>query len=314
MADETPVKSRKGFFISPIGEAMSPERRRSDVVLAHILKPALVPKYVDEIDRADRMADPGEITPAIVNAIVDADLIIADLSDANPNVYYELAIAHAFAKPVIHIIEEGHRPRFDVKDVRAFPYAIDIDKALLAQASLGDAARIATERGNQPTLVSRAAELRASAASENPVERQLAELRELVLDLGSDRVDARSLGGILRDGPRGELLDSRSHLERNHSINVELRRTRDALELADRDSVARWVTEFAQRFGPYLDGVLGDSIGGTYLLHMRDEPDVADNFDRIQLANAAEAALAQFLRLVEGPAWRAVPLLPSVRS
>jgi len=313
MADEELAVLRRAFFITPIGEPMSPERRRSDVVLAHILKPVLVPRFVGEIERADRMADPGEITPTIVNAIETADLIIADLSDANPNVYYELAIAHAFAKPVIHIIEEGHHPRFDVKDVRAFPYALDIDKAEAAKVALSEAARIAAERGNQPTLVSRAAELRAAATSDDPVQRQLAELRELVLDLGSDRVDARSLGGILRDGPRGELLDSRSHLERNHSINVELRRTREALELADRDSLARWVTEFAKRFGLSLDGVLGDSIGGAYLSHMRDEPDVADNFDRDQLVNAAEAALAQFLRLVEGPAWRAVPLLPSVR-
>jgi len=254
------------------------------------------------------MADPGEITPAIVNAIVDADLIIADLSDANPNVYYELAIAHAFAKPVIHIIEEGHKPRFDVKDVRAFPYGIAVDKADGAKIVLGEAARIATERGSQPTLVSRAAELRASATSENPVERQLVEIRELLLNPRADRDEGIMFG---RRAPGVPLRTS--NLKVSHATRKEIDRTNVGLQFAERDDLARWVVEFARRFGPYLDAVDGAPGAGTYLAHIWDDPDLAHELTASELSSVVHLALEQYARrtlLSEGNELPDLPVLP----
>lgn len=290
MADETPVKVRKAFFITPIGDTSSPERHRSDVVLAHILKPVLVPTYVDEIERADRMADPGEITPAIVNAIVDADLILADLSDANPNVYYELAIAHAFAKPVIHIIEEGQKPRFDVKDVRTFPYGIAVDKADATKTALDDAARIATERGNQHTLVSRAAELKASATSDDPVERQLVEIRELLLDIRNDQDPPTPYEALFVD-PQRDL-----SVPLDDAIAIEVVNVRSALKSASRNSLARWVTEFVARFGHLLDRAAKSGVRNSLLVDLQDHPDLVDGLDRDSLLGAAHYGLEFYVR------------------
>ena len=51
--------------------------------------------------------------------------MIADLSGYNPNAFYELAIRHMEEKPVIHMIQEGQAPPFDVKDYRAVQFSWD---------------------------------------------------------------------------------------------------------------------------------------------------------------------------------------------
>jgi len=177
MTDDT-AKPKQAFFITPIGDDGSDDRVRSDLVLDYILKPALVPALVAEVHRADRATDPGDITPHIISQIMDADLVVADLTGANPNVYYELAIAHAFARPTIHIIYRNERPRFDIKDVRAFTYGTVVNEAAVAQDVIRQAASTALTTGASPTLVSRAAELRMIATSDDPTARQLDDIKQ----------------------------------------------------------------------------------------------------------------------------------------
>jgi hypothetical protein len=58
------------------------------------------------------------ITTGIIEHIRKCRLVIADLSMANPNVYYEIALRHACRLPIVQIRQEGERLPFDVKDVR----------------------------------------------------------------------------------------------------------------------------------------------------------------------------------------------------
>jgi hypothetical protein len=41
-----------------------------------------------------------------VTLLLEADLVIADLTTNNANVYYELSLRHAIGKPVIHMAAE----------------------------------------------------------------------------------------------------------------------------------------------------------------------------------------------------------------
>ncbi len=54
------------------------------------------------------------IHATIINELLDADLVIADLSDHNPNVLFELGVRLAFDKPTALIRAEGTGPIFDV--------------------------------------------------------------------------------------------------------------------------------------------------------------------------------------------------------
>jgi hypothetical protein len=47
---------------------------------------------------ADELGGPGAITEVVLTAIVDAAVLVADLSGKNPNVFYEIGVAHFFGK------------------------------------------------------------------------------------------------------------------------------------------------------------------------------------------------------------------------
>lgn len=94
------------FVISPIGEEGSETRERSDKVLKYIICDS-VEQLGYEVVRADKISEPGIITTQIIEHIIDSDLVIADLTDKNPNVFYELALRHAIRKPLIQMIMKG---------------------------------------------------------------------------------------------------------------------------------------------------------------------------------------------------------------
>jgi hypothetical protein len=72
--------------------------------------------------RADELPEPGIITRQILDYLQSADVVVADLSLNTPNVWYELAIRHAVAKPFIQIVQEGQLIPFDTAHQRTIPY------------------------------------------------------------------------------------------------------------------------------------------------------------------------------------------------
>ncbi len=109
------------FVITPIGQPDTPQRRRADRLCDQVLAPALL-RHESQLSlvRGDRMQDAGPITVQLIEAITDARLIVADLVEPNPNVYYELGIAEAFQKPVLRIAGTANEALpFDVRDMRS---------------------------------------------------------------------------------------------------------------------------------------------------------------------------------------------------
>lgn len=105
------------FYITPIGEEGSEFRRHSDLFLGSIVEPALEPFQL-KVVRADAIDKPGVITRQIIDYLLRARLVIADLSFHNPNVFYELAIRHTARLPVVQIIRASDRVPFDLNQVR----------------------------------------------------------------------------------------------------------------------------------------------------------------------------------------------------
>jgi hypothetical protein len=104
------------FLIAPIGDPGTPTRMQSDMALDYIVRPALVELYV--IKRADEDALPGQISPQVIRDIDEADLVVCDLTDLNPNVMYELSFAHTRGKRVIQIADAGTKLPFDLAQFR----------------------------------------------------------------------------------------------------------------------------------------------------------------------------------------------------
>lgn len=64
----------------------------------------------------------------IVEGIHQADVIIADLTGLNANVFYELGLAHAINKKVIIITQDLGELPFDIKSYRANEYSLQFNK------------------------------------------------------------------------------------------------------------------------------------------------------------------------------------------
>ena len=72
--------------------------------------------------RIDEKSGPGLIISDINKAILDAKIIIADISSKNPNVFYEIGYAHAFNKPTILLAEKDTKLPFDISPFRTLFY------------------------------------------------------------------------------------------------------------------------------------------------------------------------------------------------
>jgi hypothetical protein len=105
------------FYVTPIGEDGSEHRKHSDLFLGSIVEPALEHLGL-KVVRADAIDKPGTITRQIIEYLLRARLVIADLSFHNPNVFYELAIRHAARLPVVQLIRGVDRVPFDLSQVR----------------------------------------------------------------------------------------------------------------------------------------------------------------------------------------------------
>lgn len=115
------------FIICPLGGAESEIRKKSDKFLKYVFEPVLE-KHKFTAVRADQIPKVGLITTQIINLILESPLVIADLTDSNPNVFYELAIRHAIRKPYIQVISKGQKIPFDLSGIRTIEIDItDLD-------------------------------------------------------------------------------------------------------------------------------------------------------------------------------------------
>jgi len=105
------------FYITPIGQPGSPERRHADMFASSIVEPAIEFSKL-KLVRADEIESPGLITKQIIEYLVHSRLVIADLSFHNPNVFYELAVRHMLRKPTVQIMRKIDRLPFDVAQNR----------------------------------------------------------------------------------------------------------------------------------------------------------------------------------------------------
>ena len=102
------------FVISPFGEPF-------DEYYEKIYKPAITKADLKPI-RADEVYGTNAIIEDIFEQIVNAKLVICEATGKNPNVNYELGVAHALQKPAIIITQSIHDVPFDYRHLRVITY------------------------------------------------------------------------------------------------------------------------------------------------------------------------------------------------
>lgn len=118
---------KKCFVVSPIGDAGTDIRKNADQLYQHIIKPVcekcgFIAKRVDEFNTSE------SITQEILDALNDYELVIADLTGHNPNVFFEIGYRTKSQKPIIHLKRKDEIIPFDVSAIRTFEYDLtDLD-------------------------------------------------------------------------------------------------------------------------------------------------------------------------------------------
>src|SRR5262245_16893228 len=110
--DQIMETNRNCFVICPFGVPDSASRKRSDMVLEYVITPA-VDAFKYSVNRADLAAQPGIVTVHVIQHLIEDNLVIADITERNPNVFYELAIRHAIRKPYVQIVSKDQEIPFN---------------------------------------------------------------------------------------------------------------------------------------------------------------------------------------------------------
>lgn len=86
------------------------------------LKKYLEEKHTIKVERGDTAILTKGLMDKIREQIIKADIIIGDITSKNPNVFYELGLAHAYGKPVIFLTQEP--PEHAPVDIRQFEFIV----------------------------------------------------------------------------------------------------------------------------------------------------------------------------------------------
>ena len=100
---------------------LMPFREPYDSYYDAIFKPALeAASYT--VSRADDLFVPRPIMLDIQESIINVHLVLCEMSERNPNVFYELGLAHAIGKPAILLAKKEDDIPFDLRHVRVIIY------------------------------------------------------------------------------------------------------------------------------------------------------------------------------------------------
>jgi nucleoside 2-deoxyribosyltransferase len=89
-----------------------------------IYKPAVDKAGLQPVRADAEIFGAGKITDQVWQGIKAAKVLIAELTTRNPNVFYELGVAHALRKPVILIGSNENDVPFDLRNIRVIYYDV----------------------------------------------------------------------------------------------------------------------------------------------------------------------------------------------
>lgn len=130
LADSDPSQR---LVVSPVLQRIFATKYDSDILVFMPFSAELKPVYEDHlkavarkvnksIARADDFFTNNEITNEIWSALLNAKLVIADCTKRNPNVFYEIGLAHAIGKATILIAQNSEDIPFDLRHRKYLKY------------------------------------------------------------------------------------------------------------------------------------------------------------------------------------------------
>lgn len=187
------------FVMMPISDAHGYESGHFSRVYEYVFKPA-IERAGFHPERADDTVKTDYIVVGIVKKIIDAEMVLCDMSGRNPNVLYELGLRHAYQKKVVLTKDRATDKIFDVQGLRYTEY----DGSLRVDTVQKDVLRLAealksTEKAKAGDVNS-IVQLAGISAASLPTQKELSPDTALLLDAIQNM--GRNGGGRPRFMPR----------------------------------------------------------------------------------------------------------------
>lgn len=139
------------FLVCPIGDTNSPDRIRSDKLMRLILQPICNDLNIDLV-RVDKINQGTKITDDIHQYLDQSKYCVVDITNLNPNVFYELGYRIRSNLPTIIIKSSNDKNTipFDISGIRVFTYSFDVEdiedsKSKIKEALINTPDRIVKE-------------------------------------------------------------------------------------------------------------------------------------------------------------------------
>ncbi len=176
------------FVISPIGAEGSDRYKKFKEVLDYLITPAVNNSGFNlRVVRADDIERSGSFIKDILASLLESYVVIADLTEQNPNVFYELGVRHSLSPRTILIAQSIDHIPSDLREYRTIVYDTTLQGAALFAKRLAKYLKQIFEEPHRP---------------DNPVlDRLQSIIEERTLQLQNENVELKKqITNILKKG------------------------------------------------------------------------------------------------------------------
>jgi hypothetical protein len=114
---------KRCLYISTFGPGNAPTHNAAEAAYNTLVAPVFRIDFPEfEIIRYHSESVHGSISEQVLNDVLTADLVIAELTELTSNGFYELGVRHSTGLPTVLLAQVGHPLPFDHKDFRFVTY------------------------------------------------------------------------------------------------------------------------------------------------------------------------------------------------
>ena len=269
--------SKQCFVIMPYGSSSPELKKKFDGVYKGIIMPAVREAGYEPV-REDISGTPGNIPKSIVTKLAKSEMVIADLTGMNPNVFYELGIRHVMSKNgTVLIINKGDAIPFDNAIHRVVQYTNELDDLDTVHQQIVTAIKNRENSvGNPDNIVHDTFHQLPSdilkSLDVNIVNAEFSELQKSFAEVKNENERYKKM--LLSGG----LLSDKSQEEAPRSVKELFSTVRDALAKSGRSVIIR-LSQFASN---------GDTDGFVEFLESVLEAGFVSEDDYIQINNLCD--------------------------
>ena len=176
------------FVIMPVRDAAGYGPGHFTHVYANIIVPACAMAGYTAV-RSDEGYYSGLINLGVINKIIEAPVVICDLSTLDPKVLFELGVRQAFGRPVVLMQESGTARLFDIARFRYVEYSREMryHEVPQTQKELREAIELSAATSGQADSINSIVKMMGVAPPQTP--QQMEEVKEnLLLDILHDEM------------------------------------------------------------------------------------------------------------------------------